>query len=121
MKQPHLQPTQAQLHHWNDDPFAYGAYTYTPPGAEQARYLLAQPLANRVFWAGEATDDLWFSSVHGAYRTGERAAREIMARVAQKRLQIRVNRSCWIIRRRIVWPQGFQRVPRADTCGWAGA
>ncbi len=78
LKQPHLQPKNGRLVHWNDDPFTLGAYTYTPPLAEDAQMQLAAPSANKLFWAGEATDYTWFSAVHGAYRSGARAAAEIV-------------------------------------------
>ena len=38
---------------------------------------LAAAIDGRVFFAGEATDTGSFATVHGAYRSGLRAAREI--------------------------------------------
>ena len=32
----------------------------------------------RVFWAGEATNEEWQGSVHGAVRSGEVAAEEVL-------------------------------------------
>jgi monoamine oxidase len=77
LNQPDLTPRTAALHHWNDDPYARGAYTHTPPGAHTARAVLAAPLEGRLFWAGEATDT-FYGTVQGAYRSGARAAREIL-------------------------------------------
>ncbi|MCU0466204.1 MAG: FAD-dependent oxidoreductase [Anaerolineae bacterium] len=68
----------ARLCHWNDDPYIGGAYTYTPPGATDARQHLAAPLNGVLFFAGEATDPDQYSTVHGAYRSGLRAAREVL-------------------------------------------
>jgi monoamine oxidase len=64
---------------WGRDPFALGAYTYGHPGAEAARVALAQPVDNRLFFAGEACSAVDFSTAHGAYRTGVAAAEQAMA------------------------------------------
>jgi monoamine oxidase len=40
---------------------------------------LAAPVANRLFFAGEHTNRTYPATVHGAYLSGERAAREIAA------------------------------------------
>lgn len=77
LNEPRLQPKNEYLAQWNDDPFTLGAYTYTPPLAEDAQIRLAAPTDAKLFWAGEATDHLWFSTVHGAYRSGRRAASEV--------------------------------------------
>lgn len=77
--QPDLTARAARLCHWNDDPYIGGAYTYTPPGATDARQRLAAPLDGVLFFAGEATDSDQHSTVHGAYRSGLRAAREVLA------------------------------------------
>ena len=82
LDQASLQPESALLFHWNDDPFTRGAYTYTPPLAEEAQMCLAMPIDDKLFWAGEATDHQWFSTVHGAYRSGARAAAEILQQMA---------------------------------------
>ncbi len=64
---------------WLDDPWARGGYSFVSPGAFGARHLLAQPLANRLFFAGEATvTNSNPATVHGAIETGQRAAQEIL-------------------------------------------
>jgi monoamine oxidase len=64
---------------WLDDPWARGGYSFVTPGAFGSRHVLAQPLANRLFFAGEATvTDSNPATVHGAIETGQRAAREIL-------------------------------------------
>jgi monoamine oxidase len=40
---------------------------------------LADPLAERVFFAGEATMVDSYSTVHGAYLSGQRAAKQIIS------------------------------------------
>ena len=72
-------PQAAVMVNWIDDPFALGGYSVAPPGAVDAREMLAQPTGGRLFWAGEATaPNAWSSTVHGAYASGRRAAAEIL-------------------------------------------
>ena len=68
-------------HDWQQDPFARGAYSYVTVGAAEARRLLAAPLADTLFFAGEATDtEGETATVTGALQSGVRAAREALAR-----------------------------------------
>jgi monoamine oxidase len=67
-------------HDWSADPFARGAYSYPGVGGIQAARALAEPLAETLFFAGEATDFQGYSgTVHGAIESGYRATREILA------------------------------------------
>jgi monoamine oxidase len=63
---------------WAHDPFAQGAYSAALPGHAGARAVLAAPVDNRLFFAGEATSPNFFSTAHGARDSGERAAREVI-------------------------------------------
>lgn len=66
------------LHDWRADPFARGAYTYLPVGGVTAPARLAQPVADTLFFAGEATDtEGTHATIHGALATGRRAANEV--------------------------------------------
>jgi monoamine oxidase len=56
-----------------------GAYSYALPGHAQARRALARPFDQRLFFAGEATCAGEFSTAHGAYDSGARAAREVIS------------------------------------------
>jgi monoamine oxidase len=56
-----------------------GAYSYALPGHAAARSALAQPFAERLFFAGEATSAGDFSTAHGAHDSGVRAAEEAIA------------------------------------------
>jgi monoamine oxidase len=70
----------AFVHDWQADPFSRGAYSYVPVNHFSAREALSQPVANTLFFAGEATDtDGYAAPVHGAIRSGIRAARQIIA------------------------------------------
>ncbi len=63
---------------WGRDPYALGAYSYARPGDAGARPLLAASVDDRLFFAGEACSVNDYSTAHGAYRTGETAADEIL-------------------------------------------
>jgi lysine-specific histone demethylase 1 len=55
-----------------------GAYSFMAVGSSGEDYdLLAEPLSNRLFFAGEATNRYHPSTTAGAYLSGLRAAREI--------------------------------------------
>ena len=67
-------------HDWQADPYARGAYSYVASGGERARALLAQPVDDILFFAGEATSPASEAgTVAGAFQTGERAAHEALA------------------------------------------
>jgi monoamine oxidase len=71
------EPTGVLISRWAADPFARGSYSFMTPGATEAtREALAEPVAARLFFAGEATHDAYPSTVHGAYLSGVRAANE---------------------------------------------
>lgn len=72
-----LRPIAASA--WSHDPFALGAYSHAKPGCHEARATLAQPLSDRLFMAGEATHRNFFSTAHGAYESGMRAAEQALA------------------------------------------
>ncbi|MBT5818123.1 MAG: FAD-dependent oxidoreductase [Proteobacteria bacterium] len=64
---------------WHSDEFSRGAYSHVPPGGSFSDYrTLARPLDDQIFFAGEATHATYPSTLHGAYFSGERAAKEIM-------------------------------------------
>lgn len=64
---------------WTRTNYIGGAYSYALPGHAAARKTLALPFDNRVFFAGEATSPGDFSTAHGAYDSGVRAAGEVVA------------------------------------------
>jgi monoamine oxidase len=67
---------------WQADPFARGGYSYVRVGGAGAREQLAEPLAETLYFAGEATDTDEAGTVAGALRSGRRAAREVLAGIA---------------------------------------
>lgn len=71
-------PVETRITRWHDDPFARGAYTVIPPGASSDDLdVLAEP-TGPVLFAGEATEWDYRGTVHGAYVSGLRAAREAL-------------------------------------------
>ncbi len=72
-------------HNWDADPFALGAYSYTPARAGTLPGVLAAPVGRTIFFAGEATDMGGDSgTVHGAINSGTRAAREVLEASQQR-------------------------------------
>jgi monoamine oxidase len=59
---------------WARDPYARGSYSHAMPGHADARSVLAAPVDERLFFAGEACMVHDFSTAHGAYRSGVKAA-----------------------------------------------
>jgi type II secretory pathway pseudopilin PulG len=73
-------PTGSAQTKWHSDPFAMGSYAHVPPGAQASDFdLLADPVEDRLFFAGEATNDTYWGTVHGAYLSGQREADRIVA------------------------------------------
>jgi monoamine oxidase len=70
---------QIHFHPWHRDPYARGAYSYVPAGALPAREKLAAPIADTLYFAGEATElDGHSATVHGAIASGRHAAKLIL-------------------------------------------
>jgi monoamine oxidase len=66
-------------HQWGRDPFSLGSYSYASPGFADCRQTLAEPVEDRVFFAGEACSSHDFSTAHGAWQTGFAAAEQVIA------------------------------------------
>ena len=63
-----------RFHGWRGDVFARGSYSYAKPGRADSRLRLGEPVDGRIFFAGEACSRESYSTAHGAYETGWRAA-----------------------------------------------
>ena len=65
---------------WTKDPLIKGGFSYPLPGGSNAdRTALAAPVGDKLFFAGEATDDKGeYGTVSGALNSGERAAFEVI-------------------------------------------
>jgi monoamine oxidase len=65
-------------HAWHRDSFSLGCYSHCLPGHAGARAKLAEPIANRIFFAGEATGGEDFGAAMtagGAFLAGQAAVR----------------------------------------------
>ena len=73
-------PQAWQITRWGSDPFALGSYSFNAVGASvEMRQALSNPVEDRLFFAGEATSIENPSTVHGAYLSGLREAKRILA------------------------------------------
>ena len=75
----HLRPMAASS--WGRSIRVRGSYSYALPGKAGARKDLSRPCEQRIFLAGEATSSDEFSTAHGAYDSGTRAADEVVAAI----------------------------------------
>ncbi len=76
---PRLDLDLAMITTWNDDPWAGESYSaHTVEVADGDDELIAAP-AGRLYIAGEHTAGSWAGLMEGALRSGERAAREVLA------------------------------------------
>ncbi|HSW69396.1 MAG TPA: FAD-dependent oxidoreductase [Gammaproteobacteria bacterium] len=63
---------------WSQDPFSYGSYSYLKTGSTCMDYeIIAEPIYDKLFFAGEATCSTYPSTTHGAYLSGIREAERI--------------------------------------------
>lgn len=68
-------PKEAIVTRWSKDKFCYGSYSYVGPGASGKDYdIIAKPIEDTLFFAGEATCRTHPATVHGAYLSGLKAA-----------------------------------------------
>jgi monoamine oxidase len=68
---------------WLNDPWSRGSYSYAAPGHAGDRAVLAAPVDDRLFFAGEATSPNFFSTAHGAFMSGVAAADAALASLAR--------------------------------------
>lgn len=73
------EPVRHIVSAWDRDAWVKGAYSCARPGAADQRSILAQPIDERIYFAGEATSSDAYASVHGACISGRDAARASMA------------------------------------------
>jgi monoamine oxidase len=74
------EPVDYQITRWATDPFSLGSYSYNAVGSTpEMRTVLAAPLRNKLFFAGEASERDYFGTAHGAYLSGLRAAGQILS------------------------------------------
>lgn len=73
------EPTGVLVTRWAADPYARGSYSFLAVGSSpDDQEALAAPVGDRLSFAGEATHEEFFATVHGAYLSGLRAADRIL-------------------------------------------
>jgi monoamine oxidase len=74
-------PVSFLVTRWASDPFAMGAYCHIPPGGSgEDLDTLAEPVGDRLFFAGEAALRAHYGTTHGALESGVRAALSVQNR-----------------------------------------
>ncbi|EAR97732.1 flavin containing family amine oxidase (macronuclear) [Tetrahymena thermophila SB210] len=63
---------------YNTTKYIEGIYSYPSLNLGSYRSVLAQPVNNQLFFAGEATDPKYFATINGALDTGIREAQRII-------------------------------------------
>ena len=71
---------------WTAEPYILGGQSYPlVGGTNDDRVALAEPIADKIFFAGEATDVTGeFGTISGAIKSGERAAEEVVAAILEE-------------------------------------
>ena len=62
---------------WGTDPWSLGSYASAEPGRFAMREVLRQPVAEKIYFAGEACHKVRWGTVNGAYLSGQETARRI--------------------------------------------
>jgi monoamine oxidase len=69
---------KGELSRWASNPWVRGAYSAARPGRTVARRELARPVADRLFFAGEALAGEFAQTAGGAALSGHATAREVL-------------------------------------------
>lgn len=73
---------RGQFSDWGRNPLTLGAYSAARPGGHAGRAVLAEPLGDRVFFAGEAVAGDHVALMSGAHMSGTRVGAEVSGRLA---------------------------------------
>jgi len=73
---------RVEVTRWSAEPFVLGGASAAAPGAGASRRLLLQPVHERLFLAGEAAHETMWGTIAGAALSGERAAAQAIAYLA---------------------------------------
>ncbi|MBX3569087.1 MAG: FAD-dependent oxidoreductase [Rhizobiaceae bacterium] len=72
---------RSAMTNWGGERFVRGAYAAARPGRAAARRTLADPVADRIFFAGEHLAGPLMQTCGGARRSGEATARQVVAKL----------------------------------------
>lgn len=70
--------TKGHMSGWANNPLTLGAYSAARPGKASSRDTLAEPLGERVFFAGEAVAGEYIALMSGAHLSGDSVARRVV-------------------------------------------
>jgi monoamine oxidase len=73
--------TSGRLSAWSEDAFSLGSYAVALPGRMRAREALARPVAEKIWFAGEASAGVYSMTAGGAYIAGREAAKAAAAKL----------------------------------------
>jgi monoamine oxidase len=76
---------KAVRQHWPTSPFVLGSYTCYKPGQYSTLGNAVAPPVGNLFFAGEHTSADFNGYMEGAAESGERAAREVLAKIGTRR------------------------------------
>ena len=72
-------PIKTAITRWANDPFTWGSYSFPCTGSPRSDITaLAAPVNKALYFAGEATNADYPGTVHGAYLSGVREAKNIV-------------------------------------------
>ncbi len=82
-------PSKVLVTRWEADEYARGSYSFQKVNSlEHSRRDLARPVADgRLHFAGEATDEKFPATTHGALLSGKRAGRAVVSQLKSKSSQ----------------------------------
>jgi monoamine oxidase len=67
---------------WRQNEYSKGAYSFAGIGSDTSDFdILAESVEDKIYFAGEHTSRLYRGTVHGAYLSGEHAAKQIITLV----------------------------------------
>ena len=77
------QPTDVAFTRWRTDPFSRGSYSFIAVGASaEHQHRLAEPVAGRILFGGEASSWSRYGYADGAFSTGVREAKRLLRAAA---------------------------------------
>lgn len=68
----------SHINNWISDPFSKGAYSYNSVTSAAAKKILQTPIANTLFFAGEALSEKFSGTVEAALQSGKEVAENIL-------------------------------------------
>ncbi len=82
------QMVACHTHDWSADELSRGAYSYVAAGGVEASRTMCKPVEQTLYFAGEHTDVTGhWGTVHGAMRSGLRAAAQILEKEEQEEVR----------------------------------